>query len=57
VNPEFELDADGQQFSFIETALYLGMFGNVDDGNARTDWVRVMFGKVPHYTTLSVLGS
>ncbi|KAM0269064.1 hypothetical protein ACHAQH_009829, partial [Verticillium albo-atrum] len=42
-NPEFNLNADGVQFSFIETALYLSIFGNVNDGNAVTKWVRVMF--------------
>ncbi|KAK2032991.1 Cloroperoxidase [Colletotrichum zoysiae] len=44
-NPEFNLTAEGAQFSFIETALYLSVFGNLDDGNARTDWVRVLFEK------------
>ncbi|KAM0329546.1 hypothetical protein ACHAQA_004855 [Verticillium albo-atrum] len=43
VNPEFTLNADGVQFSLIETALYLSIFGNVNDGNAVTKWVRVMF--------------
>ncbi|GJC90821.1 putative sterigmatocystin biosynthesis peroxidase stcC [Colletotrichum liriopes] len=43
-NPEFNLTADGAQFSFIETALYLSVFGNLNDGNARTEWVRVLFG-------------
>ncbi|KZL74572.1 chloroperoxidase-like protein [Colletotrichum tofieldiae] len=42
-NPEFNLTADGAQFSFIETALYLSVFGNLNDGNARTEWVRVLF--------------
>ncbi|KAK1585898.1 Chloroperoxidase [Colletotrichum navitas] len=44
-NPKFNLTADGTQFSFIETALYLSVFGNLDDGNARTEWVRVLFEK------------
>ncbi|EFQ36806.1 hypothetical protein CGRA01v4_04244 [Colletotrichum graminicola] len=44
-NPQFNLTADGTQFSFIETALYQSVFGNLDDGNARTDWVRVLFEK------------
>ncbi|KAK2002644.1 Cloroperoxidase [Colletotrichum falcatum] len=44
-NPKFNLTADGAQFSFIETALYLSVFGNLDDGNARTEWVRVLFEK------------
>lgn len=43
-NPEFALSADGAQFSFIETALYLSIFGNLVDGNANTEWVRVLFG-------------
>ncbi|KXH52516.1 hypothetical protein CSAL01_13098 [Colletotrichum salicis] len=42
-NPEFNLTADGTQFSFIETALYLSVFGNLDDGNADTEWVKVLF--------------
>ncbi|TDZ48298.1 putative sterigmatocystin biosynthesis peroxidase stcC [Colletotrichum trifolii] len=42
-NPDFSLTADGVQFSFIETALYLSIFGNLDDGNANTEWVRVLF--------------
>ncbi|KAI8151189.1 putative sterigmatocystin biosynthesis peroxidase stcC [Colletotrichum sp. SAR 10_70] len=42
-NPEFSLTADGVQFSFIETALYLSIFGNLDDGNAKTEWVKVLF--------------
>ncbi|KAH6692686.1 Chloroperoxidase [Plectosphaerella plurivora] len=42
-NPEFSLNADGTQFSFIETALYLSVFGNINDGNAVTKHVRVLF--------------
>ncbi|WYZ38099.1 hypothetical protein EsH8_III_000013 [Colletotrichum jinshuiense] len=42
-NPELALTADGAQFSFIETALYLSVFGNLDDGNANTEWVKVLF--------------
>ncbi|OLN89032.1 putative sterigmatocystin biosynthesis peroxidase stcC 7 [Colletotrichum chlorophyti] len=45
VNPEFSLNADGTQFSFIETALYLSVFGNLEDGNANTEWVKVLFEK------------
>lgn len=44
-NPEFSLSADEAKFSFIETALYLSIFGNTEDGNATTEWVKVMFGK------------
>ncbi|KAK1495353.1 hypothetical protein CCUS01_13486 [Colletotrichum cuscutae] len=42
-NPVFNLTADGTQFSFIETALYLSVFGNLEDGNANTEWVKVLF--------------
>ncbi|KAF6802514.1 hypothetical protein CMUS01_15327 [Colletotrichum musicola] len=42
-NPDFSLDANGVQFSFIETALYLSIFGNLVDGNANTEWVKVLF--------------
>ncbi|RKL00196.1 hypothetical protein BFJ68_g12881 [Fusarium oxysporum] len=44
-NPEFSLPADLQQFSFIETALYLSVFGNLNDGNAKTEWVKTLFRK------------
>ncbi|KAM0230521.1 hypothetical protein ACHAP5_011357 [Fusarium lateritium] len=43
INPEFSLPAAQAQFSFIETALYLSVFGNTDDGNAKTEWVRTLF--------------
>ncbi|CAJ0543346.1 Ff.00g005320.m01.CDS01 [Fusarium sp. VM40] len=43
VNPEFSLPASQAQFSFIETALYLSVFGNTDDGNANTEWVKTLF--------------
>ncbi|KAK7424427.1 hypothetical protein QQX98_000392 [Neonectria punicea] len=42
-NPHFSLPAAGAQFSFIETALYLSVFGSVQDGNAVTEWVKVLF--------------
>ncbi|KAH7161681.1 Chloroperoxidase [Dactylonectria macrodidyma] len=42
-NPDFSMSANDVQFSFIETALYLSIFGNVTDGNAVTKWVRIMF--------------
>ncbi|KAK7429851.1 hypothetical protein QQZ08_003696 [Neonectria magnoliae] len=42
-NPHFSLPASGAQFSFIETALYLSVFGSVQDGNAVTEWVKVLF--------------
>ncbi|KAH8664757.1 Chloroperoxidase [Ilyonectria robusta] len=43
VNPAFAMSASDVQFSFIETALYLSIFGSVADGNAVTEWVRIMF--------------
>ncbi|KAF4961363.1 hypothetical protein FSARC_10208 [Fusarium sarcochroum] len=43
VNPEFSLPADLVQISFIESALYLSVFGNVQDGNANTEWVKTLF--------------
>ncbi|KAM5350049.1 hypothetical protein ACJ41O_006554 [Fusarium nematophilum] len=42
-NPAFSLSADGVRFSFIETALYLSVFGSVENGNAVTEWVKVLF--------------
>jgi hypothetical protein len=45
INPEFSLPAAQVQFSLIETALYLSVFGNTQDGNAKTEWVRTLFGK------------
>lgn len=45
VNPAFAMSASDVRFSFIETALYLSIFGSVEDGNAVTEWVRVMFRK------------
>jgi hypothetical protein len=46
VNPEFSLPAAQVQISLIETALYLSVFGNTEDGNAKTEWVRTLFGKL-----------
>ncbi|KAJ3547761.1 heme-thiolate peroxidase [Fusarium decemcellulare] len=43
VNPEFSLPADLVQISFIESALYLSVFGNIEDGNAVTEWVKILF--------------
>lgn len=45
VNPEFEFVADQDQFSQFETALYLRVFGHGVEGNARTDWVNILFRK------------
>ncbi|KAF4454041.1 chloroperoxidase [Fusarium albosuccineum] len=42
-NPEFSLPADLVQISFIESALYLSVFGNIEDGNAVTEWVKILF--------------
>ncbi|KAL8359447.1 hypothetical protein RB601_007836 [Gaeumannomyces tritici] len=42
-NPEFDIGTLGEQFSQIETALYMSVFGNQDTGDARADWVKVMF--------------
>lgn len=42
-NPEFNLTAEGLRFSAIETSLYLGVFGEGTEGNARTQWVRILF--------------
>lgn len=55
VNPEFTLTADGAQFSFIETALYLSVFGNLDNGDANTEWVKVLFGMVSVAFTLLLI--
>ncbi|KAM0338179.1 hypothetical protein ACHAPU_011429 [Fusarium lateritium] len=42
-NPEFDLPAAQVQISLIETALYLSVFGNTDNGNANTQWVKTLF--------------
>ncbi|KAK0739382.1 Chloroperoxidase [Apiosordaria backusii] len=42
-NPEFNLTPDHERFSVLETCLYLYVFGEGTEGNARTDWVRVLF--------------
>ncbi|KAK2469416.1 hypothetical protein H9L39_19133 [Fusarium oxysporum f. sp. albedinis] len=41
--PEFSLPADLAHFNFIETALYLSVFGDFKDGNAKTEWVKTLF--------------
>lgn len=43
-NPAFNMTADDQKNSLIESALYLSVFGNPVDGNAVTKHVRVLFG-------------
>ena len=45
VNPEFNFTAQDTQNSLFETALYLRVFGNGTQGDARTEWVRILFGK------------
>jgi hypothetical protein len=42
-NPKFNFTAREDQFSLFESALYLRTFGKGTEGNARTDWVKVMF--------------
>ncbi|KAH8655054.1 Chloroperoxidase [Tricladium varicosporioides] len=43
VNPEFNMTATEFQNSYIESALYMGTFGNITTGNAVTEWVEVLF--------------
>ncbi|KAK4189130.1 putative aromatic peroxygenase [Podospora australis] len=40
-NPDFKLPSDQEGFSYIETSLYLYVFGGLE-GNAKTEWVRVL---------------
>ncbi|KAI1054357.1 hypothetical protein LB507_011576 [Fusarium sp. FIESC RH6] len=42
-NPEYSLPANQNQIGLIETALYLVVFGNAKDGNAKTEWVKTLF--------------
>jgi len=42
-NPAFEMDEAAVRFSLIETCLYLYVFGRGVEGEARTEWVRVLF--------------
>lgn len=42
-NPDFDLTDDGKRFSLIETSLYLRVFGEGIEGDARTEWVRTLF--------------
>ncbi|KAK4167956.1 putative aromatic peroxygenase [Cladorrhinum sp. PSN259] len=42
-NPAIDLGSDAVRFSYIETALYQIVFGEGTEGNARSDWVRVLF--------------
>ncbi|KAK1566001.1 Chloroperoxidase [Colletotrichum navitas] len=43
VNPEFNLPLDGYTNSLGQTAMYLGLFGNYDNGNANRTWVEYFF--------------
>ncbi|KAL0940551.1 uncharacterized protein CTRU02_203314 [Colletotrichum truncatum] len=43
VNPEFKLPLDGHTNSLGQTAMYLGLFGNYDNGNANRAWVEYFF--------------
>lgn len=42
-NPVFNMTATEHENSYIESALYMGVFGNTTTGNAVTRWVQVMF--------------
>ena len=44
VNPKFNITGQ-EQFSLFETALYLRVFGNLTFGDAKTQWVNVLFRK------------
>ncbi|ELQ38616.1 hypothetical protein MCOR02_004529 [Pyricularia oryzae] len=43
VNPKFNLPLDGHTNSLGQTAMYLGLFGNYDNGNANRSWVEYFF--------------
>ncbi|KAF9878449.1 hypothetical protein CkaCkLH20_03941 [Colletotrichum karsti] len=43
VNPEYHLPLDGYTNSLGQTAMYLGLFGDYDDGNANRTWVEYFF--------------
>ena len=42
-NPQFKFGDNENQFSLFESALYLRTFGRGTEGEARTDWVEIMF--------------
>lgn len=42
-NPSFAMSASDVQNSMLETALYLRVFGDGVNGNARRDWVKTLF--------------
>ncbi|KAK3380963.1 Chloroperoxidase [Podospora didyma] len=43
VNPTFNLPLNDMKSSILETALYLIIFGNDTQGDAKTQWVRILF--------------
>ncbi|KAK4220937.1 Peroxidase, family 2-domain-containing protein [Podospora fimiseda] len=43
LNPGIDLGDDAIRFSYIETALYQIVFGEGTEGNARWDWVKILF--------------
>jgi hypothetical protein len=45
VNPQFNMTATEHTNSYFESALYIGVFGNLTTGNAVTKWVEVLFSK------------
>lgn len=49
-NPEFNLTSNHVRFSFIETSLYLYVFGDGLEGNAKTEWVRVLMGELAFFS-------
>lgn len=44
-NPAFTFTAREDQFSALETALYLSVFGNGAEGDAKSRWVEIFFRK------------
>ncbi|KAK7926637.1 hypothetical protein PG985_003635 [Apiospora marii] len=44
-DPDFNLTGSGLSTSYAESGLYLIAFGDKTEGNARTDWIRSMFGR------------
>lgn len=44
INPEYDLPLDGHTNSLGQTAMYLGLFGDYEDGNANRSWVEYFFG-------------
>jgi hypothetical protein len=48
VNPQFNMTATEHTNSYFESALYIGVFGNLTTGNAVTEWVHILFSKFPH---------